>query len=49
MEHSAKFDKVKRYYDKGLWSNEAVWKAVEKGWITEAEYYEIVGEDSNGN
>lgn len=42
--HSPKFDKVKAYYDKGLWNKEMVNNAVVKLWITEAEYEEIVGE-----
>lgn len=45
MEHSPKFEKVKGYYDKGLWNEEMVRNAVVKGWITEEEYREIVGED----
>ena len=44
MEHSAKFEKVKYYYDNGLWSKAKVKNAVVKGWITEAEYEEITGE-----
>jgi len=43
--HSPKFDKVKEYYDSGLWSIEKVRNAVVKGWITEAEFKEITGED----
>lgn len=41
---SPKFNRVKRYYDNGLWNKEMVHNAVIKGWITEAEYEEIVGE-----
>ena len=44
MEHSAKFEKVKNYYDKGLWTKAMVKNAVVKGWITAAEFEEIVGE-----
>lgn len=44
MEHSKKYDKVKNYYDKGLWNKEMVFNAIDKGWITEEEYHEIVGE-----
>jgi len=44
MQHSPKYDKVKEYYDKGLWGITAVRQAVVKGWITESEYEEIVGE-----
>ena len=42
--HSPKFDLVKNYYDTGKWSKKAVKNAVVKGWITAAEYEEIVGE-----
>lgn len=42
---SAKYEKVKGYYDKGLWSAKRVYNAVEKGWITAEEYTEITGED----
>lgn len=42
---SANFEKVKYYYDNGLWNIGRVKKAVAKGWITEEEYKEITGED----
>ena len=38
------FDKIKNFYDKGLYSKEQVHKFVEKGVITEAQYAEIVGD-----
>lgn len=41
MEHSANFDKVKTYYERGMWSAERVKAAVSK-WITEAECVEIL-------
>lgn len=41
--HSPKYDKVKNYYDKGLWNEAMVRNAVVKGWITEEEYEEITG------
>jgi hypothetical protein len=44
MTHSKKFDKVKGYYDKGFWNKKMVADAVVRGWITAAEYEEIVGE-----
>lgn len=44
MEHSAKFEKVKGYYDDGLWSEAKVKNAVAKNWITAEEYEEITGE-----
>ena len=41
---SKNFEKVKSYYDKGLWSKQAVKNAVVKKWITASEYEEITGE-----
>ena len=41
--HSKMFEKIKMFYDKGLWTAEQVYQAVEKGLITEEEYKEIVG------
>lgn len=43
MEHSEKFEKVRGYYDAGLWSAAMVRNAVGK-WITEEEAAEILGE-----
>ena len=40
---SKNYDKVKGYYDKGLWSIQRVHSAVRK-WITAAEYGAITGE-----
>ena len=50
MEYSKNFVKVRTYYNttidgKRLWSLAMVKKAVVKGWITEAEFKEITGED----
>lgn len=46
--HSKNFDKVKRFFDSGLWSVQRVYNAVSNPagnpWITEAEYEEITGE-----
>ena len=42
--HSKNFEKVKGFYDNGLWSKAKVKDAVVKGWITAAEYEEITGE-----
>lgn len=42
---SEHFYEVKSYYDRGTWSVERVRRAVVKGWITEAEYMEIVGDE----
>ncbi len=44
-EHSAKYEKVKEYYDGGYWSKDRVKRAVVKGWITANEYKEITGEE----
>lgn len=39
---SEKYELVKGFYEKGLWSEYRLQMAVEKGWITEAEFKEIV-------
>ena len=44
---SKNFEKVKRFYDQGLWSKYRVSEAVKKNWITAAEYELIVGEPYN--
>ena len=41
----SKYEKVKNYYDKGLWSVERVANAVVKGWITVDQFKEITGQD----
>jgi uncharacterized XkdX family phage protein len=41
---SPKFEKVKKYYDSGLWNRTMVRNAVVKGWITAEEYTIITGE-----
>lgn len=38
-----RFEKVKNYYDKGLWDISRVRNAVFKSWITETEFFEITG------
>ena len=43
MTHSKNFQKVKNYYDNGLWNKQMVRNVVGK-WITAAEYEEITGE-----
>ena len=40
--HSKNFEKIKMFYDKGLWSKEQVHQAVDKCLITEEEYNEII-------
>ena len=42
--HSKNFERVKNYYDTGLWSIAKVRNAVVKGWITAEEYRDITGE-----
>ena len=37
-------EKVKKYYEAGVWSEERVRNAVLRGWISESDYAEIVGE-----
>lgn len=36
------YDKIKYYYDNGLWGIQRVWNAVGKA-ITEDEYFDITG------
>ena len=45
-EHSSHYATVKKWYDRGLWSEARVYKAVECEWITADEYKEIVGAES---
>lgn len=40
---SKKFEKVKKYFEHGLWNEERVANAVLKGWITVEEFREITG------
>jgi uncharacterized XkdX family phage protein len=42
--HSAKFARVKNYYNAGFWSKKMVSDAVRKGWITAEDYHEIINE-----
>ena len=44
-EHSASFEKVKSYYDRGLWNRQMVLNAVGK-WITAEEAEEILNGES---
>ena len=46
--HSPKFNKVKNYYDRGLWNKTMVANAGVKEWITADEYEEITGEVYGG-
>lgn len=45
-EHSARFETVKHYYERGTWNEARVDAAVKCGWITEAERKEIIGDDA---
>lgn len=37
------FEKIKKFYDMGLYTKEQAWQFVVKGKITEKQYLEIVG------
>ena len=39
----SKFEKVKKYYDNGLWNIHRVRDAVIKEWITPEQFQEITG------
>lgn len=39
------YEKVLKYYSMGIWTKSRVRSAVEKEWITAAEYKSITGED----
>ncbi len=41
MEHSKMYEKIKKWYEQGLWTAEMVHDAANKGLITENEYVEI--------
>lgn len=41
---SINYEKVKNYYDNGIWNKKRVYNAVGK-WITKAEYKKITNED----
>ena len=45
---SSKFEKVKSYYERGLWGISRVRDAVIKGWITAKEFEDITGEPYEG-
>ena len=42
---SKMYEKIKSYYDSGLWSKERVANMVVKGILTEEEYKDIVGKE----
>lgn len=39
------FEKIKKWYESGMWTKKMVRNAVVKGKITEEEYTEITGEE----
>lgn len=39
----SRFEKVKKYFENGLWNISRVSNAVAKGWITVDEFCEITG------
>ena len=39
------FEKIKRFYNEGLYNAEQVRKFADKGVITEKQYHEIVGDE----
>lgn len=41
--HSKNYDKIKKYYDRGIYTEKHLKVFVEKGQITPAEYEEITG------
>ena len=41
---SSKYEKVKSYYERGLWNISRVRNAVVKGWITSEEYFVMTGQ-----
>lgn len=45
MRRSKNFDKVKRYYNIGMWNEMRVRNAVKMNWITEEEFKEITDKD----
>lgn len=45
----SKYDKVRSYYERGLWSINRVRDAVVKNWITPEQYKEITGETYNND
>ena len=44
---SKMYEKIKEYYNTGLWSEERVRNMVIKGIITEEEFYDITGKFYN--
>lgn len=47
MEHSAKYEKIKYYYEAKFWTAQMVYNAANKGVITQEEAKEIIGEEGD--
>jgi len=45
----SKHERVKSYYERGLWNETMVKNAVKKKWITEEQMNEILGEDDEND
>lgn len=43
MEQSSNYNKVKLWFNMKMWNQTRVLNAVKMGWITEAEFKEIIG------
>ena len=43
------FEKIKKYYEKGVWSEQRVREAVAKGFITPEQFKEITGKGLLGD
>ena len=43
------FEKIKKWYEQGLWTADMVMKAVEKGVLTAEEAEEVMKNDTTGN
>ena len=44
---SKNYEKVKNFYLQGLWDDNRLSNAIEKNWITEEEYNEIISLKNN--
>ena len=42
------YERIKGYYDKGLWSAGMVLQAVEKGLLSREQYRQIIGQEETG-
>lgn len=39
------FSRLKRLFEQGKLTAASIWNAVQKGWISEEQYFDIVGEE----